>query len=186
MSEPTTDYAIIKLPSVRLSFPHLFKPHAVAEGQEPKFGATFILDNQIHGRLLDQIEALIERVSLDFFKKKVRLTKTCLRDGNDYPDKDGYGDGVMFIPANVATRPVVVNRDKTPIMEEDGIIYAGCYVNASIRLYAWEHKVGGRGVSAGLRAVQFVKDGESFGAGKVDADKEFDPLPDEDGDPAFN
>lgn len=174
MSTPTADPAIIKLPIVRLSFPHLFQPHAMEEGQEKKYGATFLLDYDKHATLLDQIEDTIARVALDFWKKKQHF-KTCLRDGNEKANMEGYGDGVMFITASNKTRPPVVDGNRSPIVEEDGIIYAGCYVNASIRLWVQDNKWGKR-VNAGLRAVQFVKDGESFGAGKVDVDTEFDDV----------
>lgn len=166
-----TDIAIIKLEGVRLSFPHLFEPHAMEEGQEKKYGATFILDNDTHSKTLDKIESVIARLALDFWKKKISF-KTCLRDGNDKADMDGYGDGVMFIAASRKTRPAVVDRQVNPLIEEDGIIYAGCWVNATIRLWVQDNKWGKR-VNAELRAVQFVKDGESFGAGPVNAEDEF-------------
>ena len=82
----------------------------------------------------------------------------------------------MYLRSSNRTRPPVVNRDMSPIVESDGIIFAGCYVNATVRLFAWDHPTGGKGVSASLRAIQFVKDGESFGAGKVDVEKEFQSI----------
>lgn len=170
------DPAIIKLENVRLSFPHLFTPHAMEEGQEKKYGAVFILDNEKHDKTLTLIEKTIERLALDFWKKKMHF-KTCLRDGNEKPEMDGYGDGVMFISASRKTRPAVVDRAVNPITEEDGIIYAGCYVNATIRLWVQDNKWGKR-VNAELRAVQFVKDGESFGAGPVNPEDEFASLED--------
>lgn len=174
-----TDIAIIKLPSVRLSFPHLFQPHAMEEGQEAKYGAVFLLDNDKHGAMLDKIEATINRLALDYWKKKTPF-KSCLRDGNEKADKEGYGDGVSFISASRKTRPAVVDRQVNPLTEEDGVIYAGCYVNATIRLWVQDNKFGKR-VNAELRAVQFVKDGESFGAGPVRAEDEFEAIDDEAG-----
>lgn len=176
--ENTPDIAIIKLPAVRLSFPHLFKPHAMEEGQEPKYSASFILDNDKHGALLDKIESTINRLALDFWKKKTPF-KSCLRDGNEKADKEGYGDGVSFISASRKTRPAVVDRQVNPLTEEDGVIYAGCFVNATVRLWVMDNKFGKR-VNAELRAVQFLKDGESFGAGPVVAENEFDAIPDGD------
>lgn len=177
MTKQTNDPAIVKLPAVRLSFPHLFKPHAMEEGQEPKYSATFLLDNEEHGKLIDQIEALIDRLALDEFKKKISF-KRCLRDGNEKLELEGYGDGKFFIPAARKTRPAVVDRDLTPLTEEDGKIYAGCYVNATIRLWVQDNNWGKR-VNAELRAVQFLKDGESFGAGPVKVEDEFDALPED-------
>jgi ssDNA-binding protein len=176
------DIAKIKLENVRLSYPQLWTPKAIEDGKEPKFSANFLLDNETHGKLLDQVDALTDRLALDFFKKKVTLKRRPVRDGNDdsVADKDGYGDGVSFIVASSKNRPAVVDRDPTiAISEADGKIYAGCYVNAVIRLFAYDHKVGGKGVSADLKCVQFVKDGESFGAGHVDPTQEFNNISDE-------
>ena len=176
MSKPdnTPDPAIVKLENVRLSFPHLFTAHAMEEGEQAKFSASFILDNEKHAKLIERIEKLVERLALDHWKKKVTF-KSCLRDGNDKPDMDGYGDGVMFLNASRKTRPVVVDRQVNPVTEEDGVILAGCYVNATVRIWVQDNKWGKR-VNAELRAVQFVKDGESFGAAPVSAESEFDAI----------
>lgn len=177
--QKTADPNIIKLTNVRLSYPNLFAPKAMEEGKEPKYSAVFLLDKKEHAALIAQIEKNVQRVALDFFKKKVPLKHACLRDGNERSDKEGYGDEVMFINTSETRRPVVVDRDLTPLTKDDSKPYAGCYVNATIRLFAYDHKTGGKGVSAALRAVQFVKDGESFGAGPVNAEDEFEPVTDD-------
>lgn len=173
-TDTKADIAIIKLEGVRLSFPHLFTAHSMEEGQEPKYSATFILDNEKHASLITLLEKTIDRLALDVWKKKISF-KTCLRDGNDKADMDGYGDGVMFIAASSKIRRPVVDRQINPVTEADGVVYAGCYVNASIRLWVQDNKWGKR-VNAELRAVQFVKDGESFGAGQVNPEDEFKTL----------
>lgn len=177
MNTDTQDIAIITLPNVRLSFPHLFTAHAMEANQEVKFSAAFIFDNTEHAALLDKIDAVIERLALDEFKKKIGF-KSCLRDGNEKSDLEGYGDGKSFLTASNKARPGVVDRKLNPIAESDGILYAGCFVNATIRLWVQDNQYGKR-VNAQLRAVQFVKDGDSFGVGVVDATKEFTPLPDD-------
>jgi len=179
MSATATDPNIIKLKNVRLSYPNLFVAKAAEGSDKVKFSATFLLDKKQHADAIKQMEKAIERVALDAFKKKVKLNRVCLRDGNDYAEKEGYGDEVMFIPASETRRPVVVDGDLTPLDSTSNRPYAGCYVNATIRLFAYDHKTGGKGVSASLRAVQFVRDGESFGAGPVDAEQEFEKVEDE-------
>ena len=178
MSTPAKDPNVIKLTNVRLSYPQLFVAKVPEEGKEPVFSASFLLDKKQHRDLIAQIEKLTERVALDEFKKKVKLNRTPLRDGNEKDGKEGYGDEVMFVGARNTKRPVVVDRDLTPLTADDSRPYAGCYVNATIRLFAYDHKTGGKGVSASLRAVQFVKDGESFGAGPISADEEFEAVSD--------
>lgn len=179
MSNTTTDPNVIKLRNVRLSYPQLFVAKPPEVGKEPVFSASFLLDKKQHKAVIDLIEKTTERVALDAFKKKVTLKRRPLRDGNEKDDKEGYGDEVMFVGARNSKRPVVVDRDLTPLTKDDPKPYAGCIVNATIRLFAFDHPTGGKGVSASLRAVQFVKDGESFGAGPVNAEEEFEPVADE-------
>ncbi len=183
-AEKTKTNTEIKLTNVRLSYPALFVAKAMAvAGEAPgeaKFSAAFLMDKKKHKDLIAQIEKMAERVALEKFGKKVNLKYTVPRDGNDKEDTDGYGDEVMFVPASSKSRPVVVDRDKSPLTADDNKIYGGCYVNAGINLFAWSNPVGGKGVSAGLRWVQFVKDGESFGGGHVDVDKEIDAIEGED------
>lgn len=167
------------LPRVRLSFPHLWKPYAMEVGQEEKFEATFILDNTEHGALLDDIDALIDRIALDEFKKKIGF-KRCLRDGNEKSDLEGYGDGTSFIKASNKIRPGIVNRRLEPITEAQGVIYPGCYVNATVRFWVQNNQWGKR-VNCQLRAIQFVEDGISFGLSQVDATKEFEAIDGEHG-----
>ena len=118
-----------------------------------------------------------------FFKKAIKLKddKKPLHDGSEREDKDGYGDGVMWVSAK-STKPFpIVDRDPSvPLTAVSGKPYGGCYVNAVIRIYAYKHELSGPGVSASLEAVQFYKDGESFGAGSVNAEKEFDNVEDDD------
>ena len=65
---------------------------------------------------------------------------------------------------------------------EDGRPYGGCYVNATVRLWAQDgvkNPKWGKRVNAQLRAVQFWAEGEPFGESSVDAADEFDEGEDE-------
>jgi len=177
----------IKLSNVRISYPCLHTPKAKSDENPEKkvFSAAFLLDKVKHAELIKQVEKTIDRVALDFFKKKVHLAKKCLRDGNEKEDTEGYGDEIMFINTSCQAnrRPAVVNQKKEPI-EDDGTLAGGDYVNALIRLYAYDHPKGGKGVAASLQAVQLVREGERFGGGKVDVDEAFEVIGE--GDAAFD
>jgi hypothetical protein len=173
--QPETASTKYHLKNVRLSYPSLH----VANQKSAHYEATFILDKVKHKADILAIQKLIERVALDEWGKKMTLKHPQLRDGGEKEDKEGYGDEVMFIKAKSEDPIPVVDGSKTAIPHEriKKTLYAGCYVNAIIRFYTWEHKEsGGRGVSAGLGAIQFVKDGPSFGAGRVDPDEEFETV----------
>jgi hypothetical protein len=175
----------LSLKNVRLSFPKLFQAEAFQDGQTPRYQATFLLDAD--DPQVDTIKDAIKKVAQGKWKDKAPKTvafnggKSCAGLGDDL-DKvyDGY-ENAVYIRAGNTKRVTIVDRDLTPLVEEDGKPYAGCYVNATLSLWAQDNQFGKR-VNGSLRAVQFVKDGESFGAGPVDAASEFDALDDADSD----
>ena len=62
------------------------------------------------------------------------------------------------------------------------MIYAGCWVNILIRPWWQNSAKWGKRVNAGLTAVQFVRDDEPFGQGRItseDVDETFDEFADE-------
>lgn len=174
---------IIRLQNVRLSFPALFREKKFAPTDaKGSYSAIFLLDKKSNAKEIAEIKRATDNLVRDVFKgKHPGAQRVCLRDGSEKADTDGYGDGVMFISARSDKRPQVVNRDLTPLTEDDGKPYAGCYVNATIEIWGQDNQYGKR-VNAKLRAVQFYKDGDSFGEAKIDAAKEFTPIADDDSD----
>ena len=161
----------------------MFTPKAFGK-QDPKFSASFLI-NKSDKAQVKLIEAAIEKVALAKFGGKIpKKLKTPLFDGDEKEDVDGYGDEIVYVNAKSGAnkRPQVVNRDRSALVEEDGVIYAGCVVNAMVDLYAYDHPVGGKGVAAGLQAIQFVKDAPSFGADPVNVDSAFEDLTEEESD----
>jgi len=180
---PSPRNDIIKLNTVRLSYPQLFKAKCFGSvpqpNEKPKFSAVFLLDKKAHAKEIADINKAIQFVLLEKYGPKApKGHKLCLRDGSEKPDTDGYGEDMMFISASNEARPQVVDRDRTPLAEEDGKIFAGCYVNAVLRLWVQDNNFGKR-VNASLRIVQYVKKGEPFGEAAVDVESEIDVLPEE-------
>jgi hypothetical protein len=166
----------VLLKNVRLSFPSLFKTEQYAGEDTEKYAATFLIPKS-DTKTVTAIEqackqALVEKYGEGKVPKGFKMP---LVDGDD-KEYQGYADHVC-IKANTKKRPTLVNRDKTPIVEEDGILYGGCYVNASIDVWVMDNSYGKK-VLASLNAIQFVKDGESFGT-KSDGADDFDDLDDE-------
>lgn len=167
----------IKIPSARLSFPSLFNMASFGGESTGKFEATFILDKKDHAKQIEEIEAAIAKLQKEL-KVKLASDKLCLKDGDEM-ERPEY-QGKMTIKASTKKRPMVINRDKTPITEDDNVVYAGCYVNAIITLWAQNNSYGKR-VNAQLDGVQFVRDGEPFGDGGISVDQ-FDGFDDGDDD----
>ena len=169
MKEKTKTAEVIKLTHVRASYPHLFR-RAVFDGEEGKFEITFLIDKS--DPQIKKLKGHISKIrkGLAF---KVPVDKICLRDGDEMGREET--EGHYTLKASTGRRPVVLNRDKSAINEDDGIIYGGCFVNATIDFWVQNNKFGKR-INCNLRAVQFDADGDSFGAGPVDDDDMFDEL----------
>ncbi|MBK6587896.1 MAG: DUF2815 family protein [Acidobacteria bacterium] len=184
----------------RLSFAHqLFNAEAMEEGQTKKFGADFILEETTKVYKVTSVDgknvrtpitaaaAMIE-VANETWKGKgkemlaaLESSKKCLRNGDARLSSSGEVyvgyEGKLYFSAKNATRPTILDKDKTPLTEADGKPYSGCYVNASIEIYGMSD-MKKKGVHASLKGVQFHSDGESFGGGGVASPDEFDDLGD--------
>lgn len=162
---------IIKLPSVRVSFPHFFEKPMI-NGEEGKYGGVFMLkkDDKNHMKVKDLIQAemdsLIEEKNDG---KELPDSMYCLRDGDARGARPEYA-GYWTINANTKRRPLVIDRDKTPLSDDDGKIYPGCVVNAQIDLWFQKNRYGTR-VNANLRGVQWVADDEPLDSSYVDPDE---------------
>lgn len=170
----------IQLTNVRLAFNDLFKAVPFKDG-DPTYNATFLITKG--SALHKQVEAAaIAALNTKFpgkgeaIRKQIdgNNNKCCIQDG-DKQAYDGFaGNIAVRAKAPVSKRPLVIDRDKTPLTEADGRIYSGCYVNASIEFFGYDNT--GKGLSAQLRGVQFFKDGDSFGGGTPASADEFEEV----------
>lgn len=180
----------VMLRNVRLSYENIFTPSAFDDKSTPKYSAVFIIPKD-HADLPALKKALVEAGAekyTEFSGKGWPRGFTCaLKDADT--DTNDLGEtltehnpeyaGCYILRADSTRRPLVIDRKKAAVTEEDGIIYSGCYVNASIAAGAYEYGKVKKGVKCYLNGVQFVKDGERFGG---DASDDFDALDGEDDD----
>lgn len=172
---------IIQLKNVRLSFSHHFVASAFKAGDEPKFKSIFLLNKR--DPQIAIIEQAIKSVAVEAWKDKAEAilrsirgnaNKFCFQDG-DTKTYDGY-QNVMALSASSKRKPLVLDRDKSPLTEKDGRPYNGCYVNCSVDIFKYDNS--GNGISADLRGIQFYKDGDAFsGAAPLD-ENEFESISD--------
>lgn len=174
----------VRLRNVRLSFPALFEPRAFdgdGDGDKKKdasYQATFLMAKPGKDPKDDNAKLVLEAVALvvkaGLKGKHPGKEKVCIRSGEEKGERgiDGYHADMCYVSSNSRKKVPVVDRDLTPLSDGDGKPYAGCFVNATIRLWAQDNKYGRR-VNAQLRAIQFWGDGEPFGEGAVDAAEEF-------------
>lgn len=170
----------LSIKNVRLAFPVLFNAKSVNGEGDPAFSASFLLDSK-HPQIAE-IKKAIDEVGRakwgqkwEAVKKQMEAAdKTALHDGDTKAEYAGF-EGNFYISARNKVRPLVIDRDKSPLVESDGKPYAGCYVNASIELWAQDNNYGKR-INASLRGVQFLKDGDAFAGGGTASEDDFDDI----------
>lgn len=172
----------VKLKSVRLSFNDLFEA-AQFQGQGAfRYRAVFLLsknsDNVKTISVAMQEEA--KKMWPDNWQKmmlafKGNAQKSCITDG-DLSDTDGHA-GNMVLAANRKQkdgRPLIIDRNKSPLTEADGKPYSGCYVNATVEIWAQDGV--NKGIRCALQGVQFDRDGDAFSGGVAPSEDDFDDL----------
>lgn len=173
----------VKLINVRLAFPNLFEAKAVNGEGDPRYSAAFVIaPGSANAKAL---LAAMNDVAKEKWGAKAAAILTELKgkgrvaykeaplskDGEVY---EGFEDMHAFNASNKA-RPLVIGADKAPLTAPDGKPYAGCYVDASVELWAQDNSWGKR-VNATLRGVQFRSDGDAFAGGSPASQGEFDDI----------
>ena len=164
---------------VRFSYVHVFEPHAVEEGQEPKYSVSILIpksDKQTLSKIEKAIEAAKQQ-GLSLWGGKIPPNlKLPLRDGDeDRPDDPAYR-GHYFINATSKMKPGVVDANLNPIIDSTEF-YSGCYGRASINFYPF-NKAGNKGIAAGLNNLQKLADGDFLG-GRSRPEDDFEPVGDD-------
>lgn len=171
----------VKLTNVRLAFPALFEAKTVNGEGAPAYGASFLIEPTDKANV-DAINKAIDAVATEKWGVKApahlalmrKTDKVALHDGDLKAQYAGFA-GMMFVSSRSAARPLVLDKAKNPLNAQDGKPYGGCYVNATVELWAQDNKYGKR-VNAQLLGVQFFADGDSFGGGAVGNVDDFDDL----------
>lgn len=173
--------AVVILKNVRLSYPDLWKPgKPMNDGDAPKYGGQFIMAMDSEAATVAK-NAMIAAAQETFganwqaIVNAMEKSKKCVRRGDDNLTKegvirDGYA-GNLYIVARNRAKPLIIGPRKGPdgqfpvLTEEGGKPYGGCFVNVKVDIKAMKakEKIPNQ-IYATLLTVQFVADGEAFGA----------------------
>ncbi|WHX50529.1 DUF2815 family protein [Paenibacillus woosongensis] len=163
---------------VRLSYVHLFQPHANQPGQEPKYSTTILIP-KTDGATMQRINAAIEAaaqkgVSGVWKGARPPQLKTPVWDGDGVRQNgEPFGPeckGHWVLTASSKQQQAVVDLNMNPIINQTEV-YSGMYARVNINFFAYSSN-GNRGVGAGLGPVQKLADGEPLG-GRISAEQAF-------------
>lgn len=172
---------------VRLSYVHLFKPHAFQQGQEEKYRVTVLVpktDTDTMARINAAIEAAKQKGVSDKWNGRCPAVLSMpINDGDGARPSDGEpygpecrGHWVINTSAKVDQKPEVVDAGGSPIIDQSQV-YSGMYGRVNMRFapYSFGSKCG---VGCYLGPVQKLRDGEVLGGGRVSAAQAFGtPIP---------
>jgi hypothetical protein len=175
--------SLVKVQNVRISFPNLFEAKAINGEGDPRFSAAFVIEPGSENH--KQLEAAMIAVAkekwgakapgiLTELKQKGRVAfkeAPLSKDGEVY---DGF-EGMYSLNASSPTRVAVIDKDTSPLTPADGKPYGGCFVDASVDVWAQDNSWGKR-VNAKLRWVQFRADGDAFSGGAPVSQDEFEQI----------
>lgn len=160
----------------RLAFPNVWSPY------KGSFGARIILPPThkqvvlIRKAMMQVANEKWESKGPTYYKALEKTDKLCLHDGDTKAEYEGF-EGNLFIAANSKVRPSVFDQMRNDLTQADGKPYSGCYVNASIEIWAQDNAEYGKRINAQLRGIQFLRDGEAFaGGGQPAGADEFDEI----------
>jgi len=184
-----TDNALtLTLPDVRLAFPYLFtKDPGFGPESSPKYATTFLIPkaSPVVGLVQEAFVELATRRWADDARSElaslIKADRTCLHDGGE-KSYDGFADH-YYIRSSSQHRPLCLARDRSAVTAEDGLLYSGCWVVASIEIYLQDNQYGKR-LNCGLRGVQFRRHGDAFSGGSIATIDDFEVLPEDDSESA--
>ena len=189
----------VKIKNARASYPELFVAKPFDESN-PNSDRSYKIDLRIakddKETLKSITDAMIASVKEQYADKAPAMYKSFKADAKNFPLKDGdevlNKQGEPIAPGCYVLRAKRREADGPPgvfdnkagadgkpakLSAESGRIYAGCFINASVDIWAQKGKY--QGVRCTLSGVQFSKDGEAFSGSRPASADEFESLADE-------
>lgn len=167
---------------VRASYPHFGKAYLAKndEGKETeKWSVKGMMPKDTHKPAMRLMKKHMETMMSDNKTADLASDRKYLRNGDDLgkPEMKGH----FVFSASETNRPHLRDRAAKKVEPEkaDAMFYGGCWINALIRPWWQNHKKHGKRVNCGLTAVQFNRDDEAFGEGRIgdeEVDSRFSPV----------
>lgn len=160
----------VKSGKFRTSYVKLDKPHPVPGSTKEVYSVVALFEPGADLKALkaaalaamkdkwgDKAEAIAKHPKFKTpFKDQAELVDA---EGNQRP---GTVAGAIFINLSHQLKPLILGPDAKEISDPRDF-YSGCYAVAKLECYAWEHEVGGKGVTFSLLGIQKVAEGEKLG-----------------------
>jgi Enterobacter phage Enc34, ssDNA-binding protein len=161
------------LPAGRLSYPNLFKMRAMpgASPDTAKYSLSFMMPADAD---LSLASNWVNKTASDQWgpEGSKKFKKPFLKHEEKTEDLELAKAFPYLVRCSTVNKPTVVfgNGEACTIEDE---VYAGRWARITVRCYAWEHPLSGRGVSFGLSNVMLLEHDDRIGGGRAKAEDEF-------------
>lgn len=166
----------------RLSYVHLFKPHAQQPGAEEKYSCTVLVpksDTATKARIDAAIEAAKQKgINGKWNGVCPPIVPHPVHDGDGVRPSDGMpfgpeckGHWVFTASAKADYPPEVVDQNGNPMINQSEM-YSGVYALVNVEFYPYMFG-GKKGIGCGLGPVKKVRDGEPLGGSAPTAAQAF-------------
>lgn len=150
---------------VRLCYVHLLERYKFdGDAGEGKF-STNILIPKSETATIEAIRKAIATATVEAKSRKWGGKNATPTKANPLYDGDDKGDvfaGHYFLNAKSDRRPQVVDRNMTPLTDEEDV-YSGMWALVSVTFFGYS--TGGNGIGCLINNVQKIKDDERIGGG---------------------
>ncbi len=174
------DQKLIKIENVRFSYPH-FGAKRVDEDEngnkKENWGGVALLSKETHVAAKDAFVELIKEL-MTTNEVKIPSEYRCIKDGDEKDDENAHGNWtISFSDSN--RRPAVRDQRAVLMTDEAAIddkFYGGCYGSVLLRPWYFNGQAKGKSkpfpkrICCGFTGVQFLRDGEPFGSGRINDD----------------
>jgi hypothetical protein len=180
----------VQLKDVRISFIEgLWTPKAFKGQGDPRYGARLMVPKGSPADIA--VRAAIEEAATQEWpkeKERAQQLKSFVGNSNKYCYIDGenskYEDDADYMLLSAVRKqkdgaPRVVDRQNNTVTEASGVIYAGCYGNAWVEIWA-QNGPNYFGMRCTLVGLQYFRKGDAFSGGLSPNAAQFDNLGDED------
>lgn len=189
-------------PPIRVSFPTLFTPRSIGDGA-PSYSIVAMFDKKSVEQMayLKSFKQACDKILTEEWPDpatRPRIPtmghdKSVIKDGDTALNQQGvplseknpeYAGHYIVRAATYSSPPIVVGPGgASDVIVDKNKVYGGCWCQVNMNPYARKRK-DNPGISCGLNGVQFVRNGDSFGGGRPQADDMFSPV--EGGDTGFD
>jgi len=176
---------ILNLPNVRLAFPDLFTATDYDNNGKFCYRAQLLVPagsavyKLIQKTITEVAEEAFGKAAPSVMKKIEQDNKLkCFIDGDlkEYAGFAGHYALTATRPVD-KKRPLLINRDKSPVGADDDVLYAGCFVNGRVEFWPQDNNHG-RTVRCTLLGLQFNRSGDPFVTGTQATEDDFEDLGD--------